>query len=296
MAWYPGSEGLGVAEVLYGVGGASFTGKLPVTWKVDATETPVLYCDASVANTDGNGTADACADVGDSLQQPGQPARDRAVPVRVRPFVRAAQRAAHGQHHRADQRRVGRRGQHDHDQRQRRRQRRHGIVGDVPRRRDANRRPGHVVALQRELDRARRGRQPFADRAGGRQRRRDDDLGGRRRHRDRELHRHVQERHRDATSIAAARAPPTARTAARARSTPTARATTAWRASARPPSSNVPPTVSITAPLNGASVVAGSTITISANAADSDGTVSSVTFFVAARRRSGRRTRPRPTA
>ena len=64
----------------------------------------------------------------------------------------------------------------------------------------------------------------------------------------------------------------------------------------QPPSSNVPPTVSITAPVNGASVVAGSTITISANAADSDGTVSSVTFFVGARRRSGRRTRPRPTA
>src|SRR5262249_41008150 len=42
---------------------------------------------------------------------------------------------------------------------------------------------------------------------------------------------------------------------------------------------NVPPTVSITAPLNNASVVAGTTITVSANAADSDGTVSSVTFL-----------------
>ncbi len=42
----------------------------------------------------------------------------------------------------------------------------------------------------------------------------------------------------------------------------------------------MPPTVNITAPLNGASIVAGTTITISANAADSDGTVSSVTFFV----------------
>jgi len=45
---------------------------------------------------------------------------------------------------------------------------------------------------------------------------------------------------------------------------------------------NVPPTVNITAPMNNASVVAGTTITVSANAADSDGTVSSVTFFAGA--------------
>ena len=65
MAWYPGSEGLGVAEVLYGVNGANFTGKLPVTWKVDATETPVLFCDAAVANT--------CADVGAHYSNPASP-------------------------------------------------------------------------------------------------------------------------------------------------------------------------------------------------------------------------------
>ena len=41
MAWYPGSEGLGVAEVLYAVERRQLHGKLPVTWKVDATETPV---------------------------------------------------------------------------------------------------------------------------------------------------------------------------------------------------------------------------------------------------------------
>jgi beta-glucosidase len=54
MAWYPGSEGLGVAEVLYGVGGANFTGKLPVTWKVDATDTPVNYCDGALPDTCGD--------------------------------------------------------------------------------------------------------------------------------------------------------------------------------------------------------------------------------------------------
>jgi hypothetical protein len=45
---------------------------------------------------------------------------------------------------------------------------------------------------------------------------------------------------------------------------------------------NMPPTVGISSPLNGASVVAGSTITIAATAADSDGTVSSVAFLVGA--------------
>jgi beta-glucosidase len=73
MAWYPGSEGLGVAEVLYGVNGASFTGKLPVTWKVDATETPVVWCDPNGANTNGNGTADACEDVGDHYTSTASP-------------------------------------------------------------------------------------------------------------------------------------------------------------------------------------------------------------------------------
>ncbi|MDZ4814044.1 MAG: glycosyl hydrolase family 18 protein [Pseudomonadota bacterium] len=43
--------------------------------------------------------------------------------------------------------------------------------------------------------------------------------------------------------------------------------------------SNVPPTVSVTAPSNGQSFTAGSNITVSANAQDSDGTVASVQFF-----------------
>jgi beta-glucosidase len=51
MAWYPGSEGAGVADVLFGQGGANFTGKLPVTWKVDSVETPVFYCDSAIPNS-----------------------------------------------------------------------------------------------------------------------------------------------------------------------------------------------------------------------------------------------------
>ena len=42
---------------------------------------------------------------------------------------------------------------------------------------------------------------------------------------------------------------------------------------------NVPPTVAITAPTNGATVTTGVPVTITANAADSDGTVSSVQFL-----------------
>ena len=42
---------------------------------------------------------------------------------------------------------------------------------------------------------------------------------------------------------------------------------------------NVAPTVSLTAPANGASFLAGSTVALSANAADSDGTVAKVEFF-----------------
>ena len=44
-------------------------------------------------------------------------------------------------------------------------------------------------------------------------------------------------------------------------------------------SSNVPPSVSITAPSNGATFTVGSNITVSANASDSDGSVTSVQFF-----------------
>jgi len=44
--------------------------------------------------------------------------------------------------------------------------------------------------------------------------------------------------------------------------------------------SNNPPTVSITAPANGASFPSGAIVTIDANAADSDGTITQVEFFV----------------
>jgi len=64
MAWYPGSEGRGVGEVLYRVNGAGFSGKLPVTWKVDATDTPVNYCPSSGTDANSNGTNDACEDTG----------------------------------------------------------------------------------------------------------------------------------------------------------------------------------------------------------------------------------------
>jgi pectate lyase len=45
------------------------------------------------------------------------------------------------------------------------------------------------------------------------------------------------------------------------------------------PSGNPPPTVSITAPINGATFTAPANITVSANATDSNGTVTSVAFF-----------------
>lgn len=43
--------------------------------------------------------------------------------------------------------------------------------------------------------------------------------------------------------------------------------------------SNNPPTVSITSPANNATITAGSNVTVSANAADSDGTISGVAFY-----------------
>jgi regulation of enolase protein 1 (concanavalin A-like superfamily) len=46
-----------------------------------------------------------------------------------------------------------------------------------------------------------------------------------------------------------------------------------------PPPGNSPPTVSLTSPTNGAMFTAPATITVSANAADSDGTVAKVDFF-----------------
>lgn len=46
-----------------------------------------------------------------------------------------------------------------------------------------------------------------------------------------------------------------------------------------PPPSNASPTVALTAPTNGSSVASGTAITVSATAADSDGTISKVEFF-----------------
>lgn len=47
----------------------------------------------------------------------------------------------------------------------------------------------------------------------------------------------------------------------------------------RTPAANLPPSVSLTAPANGASFPANTSITVSANASDTDGTIASVSFY-----------------
>lgn len=47
-----------------------------------------------------------------------------------------------------------------------------------------------------------------------------------------------------------------------------------------PPTANTPPSINITSPTNGSNFLVGSTVTINANATDSDGTIDSVQFFV----------------
>ncbi|MBN2801898.1 MAG: carbohydrate-binding protein [Deltaproteobacteria bacterium] len=64
MAFYPGSEGGGIIDDLYSVNGAKFTGKLPMTWPVDAVNTPVNYCNSNGADNDNSKTADECEDTG----------------------------------------------------------------------------------------------------------------------------------------------------------------------------------------------------------------------------------------
>ncbi len=54
---------------------------------------------------------------------------------------------------------------------------------------------------------------------------------------------------------------------------------TMYPRSTTPPPSNVAPTVSLTAPASGATATAPASFTVSANAADSDGTVASVAFY-----------------
>ena len=271
MAWYPGSEGLGVAEVLYAVGGAGFTGKLPVTWKVDATETPVNFCDASVANS--------CADVGAHYSNPASPPASVLFPYgfglaygppNVPPTVNITA-PMNGASVVAGSTITVSANAADSD----------GTVSSVTFL-DGTTQVGvpdttSPYSVSWTVPAA-PGSHSLTARAA--------DNGG-------------------ATTTSAA-----VGVTATASCTDTFKngtetdvdcggSCTADCANGRtclvnadcqsnncvagvcqPPSSNVPPTVNITAPVNGASVVAGSTITISANAADSDGTVSSVTFFV----------------
>jgi beta-glucosidase len=63
MAWYPGTEGGGVVDVIYAVDGHDFTGRLPLTWKVDDYDEPVNYCTASPLDT--ADTMAMCGDVGE---------------------------------------------------------------------------------------------------------------------------------------------------------------------------------------------------------------------------------------
>jgi beta-glucosidase len=63
MGWYPGSEGgSGIIDALYGVDGATFTGKLPVTWKIDTWDSPMNYCEG-----------DQCGDIGDHYSDAANP-------------------------------------------------------------------------------------------------------------------------------------------------------------------------------------------------------------------------------
>jgi beta-glucosidase len=43
VAWYPGTEGDGVAEVLYNQNGYDFSGRLPATWPSSRTQEPINY-------------------------------------------------------------------------------------------------------------------------------------------------------------------------------------------------------------------------------------------------------------
>jgi beta-glucosidase len=66
MAWYPGTEGAGVVDVLYGSDeqgkAATFSGRLPMTWPVDSLNTPINWCDPDGEDGDDNDVADECED------------------------------------------------------------------------------------------------------------------------------------------------------------------------------------------------------------------------------------------
>jgi beta-glucosidase len=43
VAWYPGTEGDGIAEMLYNQNGYDFSGRLPVTWPASKAQEPINY-------------------------------------------------------------------------------------------------------------------------------------------------------------------------------------------------------------------------------------------------------------
>ncbi len=63
MAWYPGTEGGGVVDVIYAVDDHDFVGRLPLTWKVDDYDDPVNTCSASPLDT--SDTMAMCGDLGE---------------------------------------------------------------------------------------------------------------------------------------------------------------------------------------------------------------------------------------
>jgi beta-glucosidase len=64
MAWFPGSEGGGIIDVLYAVNGAAFSGTLPMTWKRDSIDTPWNFCRTTAVDRDLTGVSDECEDIG----------------------------------------------------------------------------------------------------------------------------------------------------------------------------------------------------------------------------------------
>jgi beta-glucosidase len=55
VAWYPGTEGDGIADVLYGSNGLDFSGRLPATWPASKAQEPANY--GNMGDSTGTGGA-----------------------------------------------------------------------------------------------------------------------------------------------------------------------------------------------------------------------------------------------